>query len=91
MSYSQLVAELRDALAVYRAAVEKCPEIERDDFNRVAWHAERVAAALESGAMADAKLSLYAFSRQVSDSYYQQPAEFKMLDKKIMAVEKTIT
>jgi hypothetical protein len=91
MSYAQLITELRDALAVYRSALEKLPEIERDDFNRVAWHAERVATALESGALADAKLSLYAFSRQVSDSYYQQPSEFKILDEKIIAVEKTIT
>jgi hypothetical protein len=87
MKYIDLVAELRGALECYRAAIESASVEEKDDYLRVVGHAEQIASALERGDVENTKLSLYAFSRQVTDSFYPQPPEFKILDKQIVAIE----
>ena len=85
-----LVAELRDAITNYRIAIAGFVVDEKNDFLRVVGQAEMIANALEVGAVDNSKLSIYAFSRQVSDSYYSQPSAFKALELKVSAIEKYI-
>jgi hypothetical protein len=90
MIYEDVAARLRVALGHYRAAIECLSTEERDDFLRVAGQAELVAKSLEAGDVDSAKMGLYAFSRQVSDSYFTQPDSFKGLAKEIAEVKRTL-
>ncbi|MBA4079233.1 MAG: hypothetical protein C0508_29665 [Cyanobacteria bacterium PR.023] len=90
MKYKAVIQELREALNIYSRAIDAKPSEEKEDFLRVVWHAEQVAIALEVEDIEKARLSFYAFSRQVSDSFYAQPPEFRVLGQKMKAAERAI-
>lgn len=90
MTYQHLIANLRIAIDHYQLEVSVAPKEEKDDLLRVAGHAQRVLSALESDDLETAKLELYAFSRQVSDSYAVQPVSFKDLAKEIAALKRIV-
>jgi hypothetical protein len=90
MSYAQLIPRLRAALGLYRTAIDAAPDEDREDLLRVVGHAEQVLTALESADLEAARLELYAFSRQVSDSFAVQPSQFKGLANEIAAIRREI-
>lgn len=85
-----LVAKLLLSINAYKDAIAAKVGEEQEDLLRVAGQAETVARALEANDAATVKLSLYAVSRQVSDSYYPQPPEFKELSLSLGAIKKYI-
>lgn len=85
-----LIASLREAIRKYKAVLADKSGEEKDDLLRVVGQAEAVANFFEGGEIERAKLSVYAFSRQVSDSYYSQPPEFRALDLSVAHIEKYI-
>lgn len=90
MSYEDIAARLRVALGDYKAAIEHLSTEESDDFLRVAGQADSVAKSLEAGDVDSAKMGLYAFSRQVSDSFFTQPDSFKDLAREIAEVKRAL-
>jgi hypothetical protein len=85
-----LVAQLHSSIKSYRNAIASRPNEEKEDLLRVAGQADAVARALEAKDVANVKLSLYAASRQASDSYFSLPPEFRELDQSLQAVKKYI-
>lgn len=82
---------LRLALAQYEKSADALVNSEeRADLDRIVRTAEKLADALDSGNMDEAKLSALAFSRQVSDSYFSQPPTFKALGQEVAKVRRAI-
>ena len=90
MSCQDMAVRLRVVLGRYRSAIDHLSVEERDDFLRVAGHADQVVNSLETEDVDGAKIGLYAFSRQVSDSFFVQPEAFKDLAKEIAEVKRNL-
>ncbi|MBN8240702.1 hypothetical protein JF541_16195 [Marinobacter hydrocarbonoclasticus] len=84
----ELIAGLREAVRNYHDALSGKSGEEREDLLRVVDHAEVIADAMSLGDVERAKLSIYALSRQVTDSYYQQPQEFGALSSSVKRIKK---
>jgi hypothetical protein len=85
------LSDLSEAIGVYKhAATAALQQQQKEDWLRLAAIAERLRDSLQSGDMAQARLSLLAFSRQVSDSYSTQPLEFKALSDCVDSIRKSI-
>jgi len=86
-----LINEISIALANYRQAIlraHKSQEIE--DYSTLAIIDEKILMAIEVGDSEKIKLELLGFSRQVSDSYSPQPAEYRALANGILKLRKAV-
>lgn len=88
---AKIVDSIDEALDRYREATKSVPDAQaREDFLRLVAITEKLMDLLRSGDLAAAKTVAMGFSRQVSDSYSAQPAEFKPLAELVAVVKKTI-
>lgn len=86
-----LMNEIADALHAYQQAIAKIASDEGgEDYMRLVAITEKLMMAIRADDVAGAKLGVLGFSRQVSDSFATQPAEFKTLARKIAEVSKHV-
>ena len=86
-----LADEITLALDAYRQAAARANDAQsKEDYLRLVSITERVIAAMQANDMAEVKLGVLGFSRQVSDSFATQPLEFKALAHKIAEVKKQV-
>lgn len=83
-----LINSLSEALTKYRNAIDRTETVEKkEDFSRLAAITEAVVTSMQSEDIAEIKVRILGFSRQVSDSYSIQPPEFKELAKQITKIK----
>ncbi|VVE00216.1 hypothetical protein PCO31110_02105 [Pandoraea communis] len=86
-----LINEISVALEAYRKATTESGDVKAtEDFSRLIVITEKIVAAIQTGDITQAKLSLLGFSRQVSDSFAVQPLEFGLLAKKVAKLRKLV-
>jgi hypothetical protein len=92
MKHSIDMSALRALIAQYRDAVDLQTEtLAQEDFRRIASSAMKLADALDAGELDEARLAAHAFSRQVSDSYFEQPGAFKALGQEVARLKREMT
>ena len=80
--------QLRTAIAQYQQSIGQVGEAQaKEDFERIAVIACKVAAMIEAGDIPQAREALLAFSRGVSDSYFVQPSAFKPMGEQIASIK----
>jgi len=86
-----LVNEITHALDAYRQSIARASDAQsKEDYSRLVAITERVITSIQVNDMADIKLGVLSFSRQVSDSFSTQPPEFKALAHKIAEVKRLV-
>jgi hypothetical protein len=91
MIESVLINKLSDALKDYRQAITRTSDTQaKEDYLRLAQITEKVVMALRSEDIAQVKLGVLSFSRQVSDSFSMQPPEFKALATCVAEIRKIV-
>jgi hypothetical protein len=89
--FDSLLEKLSDALYDYQEVIRNtADECAKDDYNRLSKITEKLIATLKDNDSNGAKLLIYSFARQVSDSFSMQPSEFKILAKVITDVKKRL-
>lgn len=86
-----LTNDLSNALSIYRQAILRMTDEEAiEDCSRLAAITDKIIAAMQSDDLTQVKLGALGFSRQVSDSFSTQPAEFKPLAEKVAEVKRVV-
>lgn len=86
-----LIDRLSDTLAAYEQLILHTSDAQaREDYLRLAAIVRKIISALQSDDVPEAKLLVYAFSRQVSDSLSMQPPEFRALAQVVRDIEKQV-
>ncbi len=87
----ELLKALANALSNYRQAIARASDPEaKEDYSTLAAITDKIIAAIQAGDVAQVKLGVLGFSRQVSDAYSTQPPEYKVLSEKISEVKKLV-
>lgn len=88
----ELLKALTNALGDYRQAIARTSDAEeKEDYSTLAAITEKIISAMQAGDVAQVKLGVLGFSRQVSDAYSVQPPEYKVLSDKILEIKKLVT
>lgn len=86
-----LVKALSITLENYRQAITRTADREaKEDYLKLASISEKIIAAMQADDLAQVKLGILGFSRQVSDSFSTQPPEYKLLSQKIAELRRLL-
>ncbi len=89
--YSELIKSLSNALNDYQKIINTTKDKEKtQDYTALANITERLIESMENDDTNKIKVGLLSFSRQASDSYSEQPSEFKELSKNINKIKKLV-
>lgn len=87
---AELIKAISSALTSYRQAIANSADQEKEDYSRLAAITEKVLIAMRANDIAQVRLSVLGFSRQVSDSFSHQPTAFRELAERIAQVKKLV-
>ena len=86
-----LISDLANELSQYHCAIERTSNSqEKEEYGALHAIGMKLISALSAQDIEQAKILLFAFSRQVSDSFSVQPAEYRPLTSTINKIKRVL-